>query len=106
MSLETWDAVEQQPDGQKVSRDRGRHSRRMRAAAVRGAEAFQGMALPGDGQENRRNEKCMYLGRSQKITQPVQVRGHQENAMMFSPFGHLVAVNTQCCVLQWQEQEL
>lgn len=28
----------------------------------------------------------MYLGRSQRTTQPVQVRDYHESAMMFSPF--------------------
>lgn len=70
MSLETWDVVQQQPDGQKVCKDRGQHSRRMCTAAVSRAKAVQRVALPRDGQENRRNEKCMYLGRSQKITLP------------------------------------
>lgn len=60
----------------------------MCAAAVSRAEGFLGIPLPRDRQENRRNEKCMYLGRSQRTTQPVQVRAYQESAMMCSPFRH------------------
>lgn len=73
----------------KVRKGRGRHIRRMHKAAVRRAKGILEMLLPKGRKENRKNEKCTHLGRSETRTQTAQVRDSGENTQGLKPIGHV-----------------